>query len=188
MAWIIQRLQRSTNWDSFDIRHKTSPRSTFTLAISYSLVLSRSRQCFGFVWANQIAGNHIPSSCYPPHWTKLWSLNVVWRTPDWTILCSLLVKIRSIRVFEYSVILVGSFMICLKSPSIANDFSNVLEGVLPSWSMLKSPSSTIPFFSRSIFAKEVAQGVNKVCFFQVWRLTCSGNQKRFALRPVNFDP
>ena len=34
MAWIIQRLQRSTNWDSFDIRHKTSPRSTFTLAIS----------------------------------------------------------------------------------------------------------------------------------------------------------
>ena len=37
MAWIIQRLQRSTNWDSFDIRHKTSPRSTFTLAISLEL-------------------------------------------------------------------------------------------------------------------------------------------------------
>ena len=44
--------------------------------------------------------------------TKLWSLSVVWMMPDWTILCSLFVKSRSIRVFEYSVILVSSFMSC----------------------------------------------------------------------------
>ena len=35
------------------------------------------------------------------------------------------------------------------------------------------------------FRKGAAQGVTKVCFFQVWRLICNGNQKRFALRPVN---
>ena len=97
--------------------------------------------------------------------TKLWSLSVVWMMPDWTILCSLFVKSRSIRVFEYSVILVSSFMSCFMSFSLANDFGNLLGERFPSWSMFESPISTEPFFSRSVFAKESLRESIKLAFF-----------------------
>ena len=97
--------------------------------------------------------------------TKLWSLSVVWMMPDWTILCSLFVKSRSIRVFEYSVILVSSFMSCFMSFPMANDSGNLLAERFPSWSMSESSISTEPFFSRSFFAKESLRESIKLAFF-----------------------
>lgn len=62
------------------------------------------------------------------------------------------------RVFEYSVILVGSFISCFM-------FSNMLRELFPSWSMLKSPISTKPFLSRAIFAKELLRDFKKLASF-----------------------
>ena len=121
--------------------------------------------------------------------TKLWSLSVVWMMPDWTILCSLFVKSRSIRIFEYSVILVSSFMSCFMSFSLANDFGNLLAERFPSWSMFESPISTEPFFSRSVFAKESLRESIKLAVFTFRGLYVAAcKQKRFALWPVNFNP
>ena len=62
-------------------------------------------------------------------------------------------------------ILVGLSIICLMSNSIANDFSNLLAVLFPSKSMLKSPRSTIPFLSKSMFAKKFLRESIKIVSF-----------------------
>ena len=47
----------------------------------------------------------------------------------------------------------------------ANDFSNLLAELFPCWLMLKSPISTNPFLSRSIFAKELVRVSKKYASF-----------------------
>lgn len=62
-------------------------------------------------------------------------------------------------------ILFGLSIICLMSNSVAKDFNNLLAVLFPSKSMLKSPRSTIPFLSKSMFAKEFLRESIKIVSF-----------------------
>ena len=63
-----------------------------------------------------ILGGSLGTPAFITQNNRLCSLRLVWRAPDWTILWSMLVKIKSIRVLECSVILVGLFIAELPRP------------------------------------------------------------------------
>ena len=70
--WVKKKQQQSSLLYSFFYQTRGPTTYLFLPTAPYwSLVLPQSKQCFGFVWANQITGNRISRNGYPPNWQPI---------------------------------------------------------------------------------------------------------------------